>query len=243
MKKVSQSIDLVALGVKVLTTRRTRAGGILLEVEGEDKATLLAERVRVMVVDGARVRQPESLTPVLLLDVPEWADKEDIVNGLLKAGIDVGDTARATVSTWKNAGGRGGYVARVSLPFKEAIKLAEARAVTVGWTRCKVKPIEKAQPVCFRCQERGHLAAECKNPAKERRCHGCGAVDHIVRDCGQSRQPEATAEQGATQTENEGAQADRGAVQAKTGILPPVDPEAGELVRRVAATAQSDGVK
>lgn len=153
MKRVSRSIYLAALGIKVLTTRRTRDGRILLEVDGKDKAGLLAERLRVLVGDGVRVRQPESLTPVLLLDVPEWATKEEVLKRLQKVGISVDVKGRSPVSIWKNAGGRRGYVAKVNLPFNEAIKLVEAKTITVGWTRCRVKPIEKTQPSCFRCQE------------------------------------------------------------------------------------------
>lgn len=205
MKKVAGGIDLVASDIKVVTTRATRAGGILIEVVGEEKAALLAQKVRTLVGDGARVRQPQSLTPVLLLDIPEWAATEDILVGLQKVGVSVGEGATTAISKWKNAGGRGGHVARVNLPFREAVKLAEAKTVTVGWTRCRVKPIEKAQPRCFRCQERGHLAAECKNPAKPRRCHRCGSEDHTVKDC---RQPEKVGEtagrSGAAATATEG---------------------------------------
>jgi hypothetical protein len=56
MKKVSGSINFQSLGVKVLMTRKTRAGGILLEVEGNEKATLLAGKIREVVGDAARVR-------------------------------------------------------------------------------------------------------------------------------------------------------------------------------------------
>ncbi|KAL4125988.1 hypothetical protein QTP88_010220 [Uroleucon formosanum] len=59
MKKVLGSINLQSLGVKVLTTKKTRAGGILLEVVGNEKATLLAGKIRKVVGDAARVRLPE----------------------------------------------------------------------------------------------------------------------------------------------------------------------------------------
>lgn len=82
----------------MLTTRRTRTGGILLEVDGDNKAALLAERVRVLLGDGSRVRQPETLILVLLLDVPEWAAKEEVWEGLQKAGISFGVEGRSFVS-------------------------------------------------------------------------------------------------------------------------------------------------
>ena len=232
MKKISKTIDLKALGIIVKTTRTTRAGGVLLEVEGEDKAALLAERVRVLIGDGARVRQPETLTPVLLLDVPEWAAEEDVIEGLRQVGVEAGADRSPSVSVWKNSGGRKSFVARVNLPYREAIKLTEAKAVTVGWTRCRVKPIEKNLPTCFRCQERGHLAAECKNPAKPRRCHRCGGIDHLQREC---RQPEKKEEAGREEERRQGGSGAKGTRPSSSTV-----PEVEELAGQTASTSRPD---
>ncbi|XP_060851691.1 uncharacterized protein LOC132930053 [Rhopalosiphum padi] len=186
MKKVSGSINLQSLGVKVLTTRKTRAGGILLEVEGNEKATLLAGKIRDVVGDAARVRLPETRTPVLLLGVPEWAEAEDVVAGVTQAGV-TGVTSENLIIR-KNSGGRGEFVASLHLPLKDAITLAEKNAVSVGWTRCRVKLLTNNQPTCFRCQGKGHLAAECRGEAKPRRCHRCRKDDHLVKDCTQQKQ-------------------------------------------------------
>jgi len=186
MRKISGSINLQSLGVKVLTTRKTRAGGILLEVEGNQNATLLAGKIREVVGDAARVRLPEPRTPVLLLGVPEWAVPEDVVAGITLAGVTGVTSDNVTIR--KNSGGRGEFVASLHLPLKDAITLAEKKAVTVEWTRCRVKLLAKNQPTCFRCQGKGHLAAECRNEAKPRRCHICREDDHLVKDCAQQKQ-------------------------------------------------------
>ncbi|XP_060855818.1 uncharacterized protein LOC132933568 [Metopolophium dirhodum] len=186
MKKVSGSINLQSLGVKVLTTRKTRAGGILLEVEGIEKATLLAGKIREVVGDAARVRLPEPRTPVLLLGVPEWAEAENVVAGVTQAGV-TGVTSENVIIR-KNSGGRGEFVASFHLPLKDAITLAEKKAVTVEWTRCRVKLLSNNQPTCFHCQGKGHLAAECRNEAKPRRCHRCKKDDHLVKDCALQKQ-------------------------------------------------------
>ncbi|KAL4084093.1 hypothetical protein QTP88_029409 [Uroleucon formosanum] len=182
MKKVAGTINLGALGVRVLTSRRTRAGGILLEVEGEEKAALLEGKIREVAGDTARVRRPQRKTPVLLLNIPEWAEAEDVVSGLAGAGIVV---EAKSVSIRSNGGKRGDLdrVARVDLPFRDAIALAVAKAVEVGWTRCRVKLLEKRQSTCFRCQQKGHHAAECRSEAKPRSCFGCGSSDHLAREC------------------------------------------------------------
>jgi len=161
MKKVAGTINLGALGVRVLTTRRTRAGGILLEVEGEEKAAPLEGKIWEVAGDAARVRRPE------------WAEPEDVVSGLDGAGIVVDAT---TVLIRKNNGRRGDVdrVARVDLPFRDAIALAVVKAVEVGWTRCRVKLLEKKQSTCFQCPQKGHLTAECRNEAKPRACFDAG---------------------------------------------------------------------
>ncbi|KAL4101253.1 hypothetical protein QTP88_021273 [Uroleucon formosanum] len=144
MKKVSGSINLQSLGVKVLTTRKTRTGGILPEVEGNEKATLLAGKIREVVGDAARVRLPEPRTPVLLLGIPEWADAENVAAGVMQAGV-TGVTPES-VTIRKNSGGRGEFVASLHLPLKDAITLAEKKAVTVEWTKCRVKLLANNQP-------------------------------------------------------------------------------------------------
>jgi len=45
-----------------------------------------------------------------------------------------------------------------------------------------VNAVNVADMKCFRCQERGHTARECKKPDK-RTCYGCGKVGHLRKDC------------------------------------------------------------
>ncbi|XP_060881839.1 uncharacterized protein LOC132953400 [Metopolophium dirhodum] len=186
MKKVAGAINLQSLGINVLTTRKTRTGGILLEVEGADKAELLAEKIRAVSGDSARVRLPVPRTSVLLLGIPEWAEVGEVVDVLARMGIP--DVVVDDVKIWRNAGGRNEFVASLSLPLKDAITLAESKAVIVGWTKCRVKLLDKSQPTCYRCQQKGHLAAECRNEAKARRCHSCQGEDHLASDCTQKQQ-------------------------------------------------------
>jgi len=186
MKKVAEEINLQSLGINVLTTRKTRTGGILLEVDGADKAELLAEKIRAVAGDSARVRLPVLRTPVLLLGIPEWVEAGEVADALARSGTP--DVVADDIKIWRNAGGRAELVATLSLPLKNAISLAESKAVFVGWTKCRVKLLEKSKPTCYACQQKGHLATECRNEAKARRCHRCQGEDHLVRDCTRERQ-------------------------------------------------------
>lgn len=130
MKKVSASINLSSLNIKVLMTRRTGTGSILLEVEGAEKANLLAEKIRAVTGDAARTRLPEPRTPVFLLGILDWAEPEKIVGALASAGVT--SFAAKELVVRRNSGGRGELVASLSLPLYDAILLAEAKNVTVG---------------------------------------------------------------------------------------------------------------
>lgn len=41
----------------------------------------------------------------------------------------------------------------------------------------------KANVVCYRCDQKGHYASECKNPRVLRVCTKCGKPGHIAREC------------------------------------------------------------
>jgi len=61
----------------IRTTRTTRSGGILLEVDDAAGADTLADSVKAVVGVDTRVNRPERRTLVLLLDVPEWCEEAD----------------------------------------------------------------------------------------------------------------------------------------------------------------------
>lgn len=134
-----------------------------------------------MTEDTARVRLPETRTPVLLIGISEWAEAEDVVSGLAQATITGISDENVTIR--KTTGGQGEYVACLNLSLRDAITLAEKKVVTVELTRCRVKLLERSQPTCFRCQVRGHLVIECRNKSKPRRYFKCRTPGHIANEC------------------------------------------------------------
>lgn len=243
MKKVASAINLGTLGVKVVTTRRTRAGGILLEVEGEEKAGILERRIREVVGEEARIRRPERKTPVLLLNIPEWVEAEDVANSLAKAGVTVAASSSGgnTITIRKNGGSRGDLVARVDLPFRDAIKLAEAKAVEVGWTRCRVKLLERKETTCFRCQQKGHFAAECRGVAKPRTCHRCNAPGHLAQDCSsQNGRRRKTSSRQTPSAEGARGEGEQGSANEQLGTEESSRPAVGRLAGVSVCSSSSD---
>lgn len=90
------------------------------------------------------------------------------------AALDVASSDATKMSLKERRDGRGYGTALVTVPYNAAIKMAKVVSVVVGWTRCRVRLLERKQPKCFRCQELGQLAAECKGPAKS-------LVRHVAR--------------------------------------------------------------
>jgi len=186
MKKVTAQAKSTAIGAVILNTRKTKAGGILLEVDAPESACTLAEKLKEIVGDAARVRVPQRKTPVLLLNVPDWVDEEEVKGSLIQAGVAPQELVRGdrnSITLRTNTGGRGARVARLDVSYPAALTLAGAGHVTIGLTRCKVKLLERSQITCFRCQDRGHIAAECKGPDRPRRCYRCHTEGHLASAC------------------------------------------------------------
>lgn len=88
--KVFTNVNLGDLNVKVLSTMSMKTGEILLEIDGEDKAALLEGIIMEVVGESLRVKKPERRTPVLILNVPDWADDDEVAswNPIGRARLD-----------------------------------------------------------------------------------------------------------------------------------------------------------
>jgi hypothetical protein len=83
--------------------------------------------------------------------------------------------------------------------------LEKKERLRVGWTQYRTRALEK--PVkCFRCQEFGHVAANCKSAEKRKvACYRCGDQT-TLRETAQRKRQGATAQrkrQGATGAGNQ----------------------------------------
>jgi len=56
-------------------------------MEGADKSDLLAEKIRAVTSDSARVWLPVPLTSDLLLNIPEWAEAGEVADVIARSGI------------------------------------------------------------------------------------------------------------------------------------------------------------
>ena len=77
---------------------------------------------------------------------------------------------------------RGNRLAVATLVREEANLLLGARALRVGFVRCRVrKRIEVVK--CFRCLGYGHISQDCKGQDRRKTCFNCGAVGNKKFEC------------------------------------------------------------
>lgn len=176
MKRVT-AIDLNQLGITVKGAKRSKAGGIIIEVDGKDDADRLAEGIREAVGVTATVRRPTRSTPILILDVPNWMEETEVASQLSNFDDSFRD-CKIRLSD-----GRGGRTAFCRIPMKVASKIAGGGRIRIGWAMCKVRLLERKDRVCYKCQGTGHIAANCNSVAKPKACYKCNSREHLAREC------------------------------------------------------------
>ncbi len=79
----------------------------------------------------------------------------------------------------------GGLMAKVQVPIEKGIEVLKGGPLTIGWSRCRVRSLEKRNtlPRCFKCLRMGHMAMECTNADLQRPCYRCGEAGHVVAAC------------------------------------------------------------
>ncbi|KAE9522339.1 hypothetical protein AGLY_017263, partial [Aphis glycines] len=177
MRKVKANVQINDLDLKP-EARVTKSGGILLKVKDDQEADRLMVALNSAIGQMASVSKPSRTTPILILDLAEWHNSQDVEEAVAAA---VPDLAGMKVAIRVNPGG--GRVGRLDAPLPAAVRLAEMGKLHVGWSRCRVKLLEAKEPTCYRCQKRGHFAANCSAEEARKRCFRCNSVDHLASAC------------------------------------------------------------
>jgi len=185
MRLATSCIDLQEHGIEIGRVLRTKAGAILMEISGKEKADKLSTLLCETLGQRAKVSRPRRTIPVLVINIPEWLDDDKVKCTIVEAdpGLD-----SECISIRENAGG--GKVAKLTVDMDTALRLSALKSIRIGWNMCRVKLLKTKSPICYRCQASGHTAAECQaTDASPKKCYRCRGVGHLAATC-QAARPE-----------------------------------------------------
>lgn len=149
-------LNLEEFGIEVVGTRRTAAGGVLIEVNSKEKADLLTKKLTEKLGEDMSVRQATRTTPVLISGADESLTVEDLRTELTKLDRELDHIKPFTMRTGMN----GWRTAMIESLIAAATRLDSGSKIKVGWIHCKVKILEEMKKIC--CLETGHLTVKCQ---------------------------------------------------------------------------------
>nr|XP_012230453.1 PREDICTED: uncharacterized protein LOC105676836 [Linepithema humile] len=166
--------------------KRSIAGGILIEIPGEDsdiKADLLLTSLHHVFKDmtGVRIRKPTRNSQIKLVGLDDSITKTEINNILAEIGKCSSESIYCSPIRFVR-GGLG--VAMARCPIAAAVNILEAGKINIGWTTVRVEPVDSRPLQCYKCLAIGHTLHRCPE-SKDRRacCYRCGEIGHRSSEC------------------------------------------------------------
>lgn len=184
--EAQQKIELATLDVKIAGFRQSMTGARIYEVAGENKADILADRLREVVSpEVARITRPTKTAAMRVMGLDDTATSEVVARALAKVGECAVQDVR-TGDVKRNPSGLGTIWA--CCPVAAAKKIVGVGRVLVGWVSARVSLLEPRPMHCFRCLQRGHVGCVCKADVdRSGLCFRCSQSGHKAAQC--SNQP------------------------------------------------------
>lgn len=160
--------------------RKAITGGILIEIDNDqnrEKAKVLAGKIREIVPHGAKISIPVMRAEVKISDLDDTITREDIIEAIQNKTECLSE--EITISNLVNMNGRqkGLKMAWIKCPFTTALGLTDTETLDIGWTRARVKIVERPLQ-CYKCWDYGHVRARCtSNKERTGICFKCGIAD------------------------------------------------------------------
>ena len=180
-------VHLPEIGIPNVKIRYTIAGGILVEIPGENstaKADELAGKLKEAFAEDREVRitRPVKRSEIRISGLDASVRAEEVANAIAanancqKEEIKIGEIRKRTP--------RGLGAVWVQCPTAVAKKIAEKGKITIGWVAARVEVLRTRPMTCYRCMERGHTARNCTSEHnRSNQCYNCGGEDHQARTC------------------------------------------------------------
>lgn len=180
LRNMRNNPELKELGEDVRIIRRTRNGEMLIELKKDQKSSSSSYKEITERAMGNAV-EVRALCPEATLqckDLDEVTSEEE-VRLAMKEQCELGEV-QLTIRMRK--GPFGTQVASIKLPIEAANKALKTGKIKVGWSVCPLS-VSQTPEICFKCQEFGHIARNCKGPDRSKLCRRCGEAGHKAQDC------------------------------------------------------------
>lgn len=189
LKRVKNNINIEELGIVDTRIRRTVTGALLIQIAEENskrQADALADEMRRVVGEDARVGRPCRKAEVRISGLDEDTTTEVVANAIVRYGdCDKLDVRVGGIK--RNRLGEGDVWVKCS--WTCANELCKKGRIRIGWVGARVYMMEPAPIQCFKCWEFGHMKIQCRN-TKDRtnRCYRCGNGGHRAAECNEAPQ-------------------------------------------------------
>lgn len=182
-----------------ITTRKSKAGNMVLQIPGKEKADDLAAVLRRRLGEGIGIRRPSPSVLLVLIGIEDSVEAPELRRALVAFDPELDSIGELTI----REGSNGVRTAVIRTPLGPGLKLIRKKRIRVGWAVCRIKEIDKSDASCARCLAKGHRAMDCVGKEK-RKCFRCKKQGHLIAACrlppsvdraqGQSADPSAAGE-------------------------------------------------
>jgi len=180
-KKIKSGMDKNTMGNNIIGIRKTKNGGILIEVRGDQAAVgIVQEEVARAASGDATIRLLQQRTLVEIRDIDVWSDQSDVKDSIHHETSIPEDSIK--VVSLRSVFGRS-QTALVLLPTPNAKVIIADGRIKISVVYCRVRLAEKRRTRCYRCLAFDHEANRCKGVDRSKCCRRCGDDGHFEKDC------------------------------------------------------------
>ncbi|OWR41001.1 gag protein [Danaus plexippus plexippus] len=184
LERAQSAINLGELGIGALKFRVTSTGARMFEIPGTQsgpKADLLAEKLREVVGEVARVLRPVKTADIRITGFSDAVTPDRIASTVAeKGGCPPGSFRVGPIRT----GPRGLRWVVVVCPVAAAKKLVAEGPLSIGWDSVKVQALGPRPMRCFKCMGTDHTRSTCQSLCdRSDLCHRCGVAGHKAAEC------------------------------------------------------------